>query len=198
MPALPFVIELEGLEIARGFDGLLRGPPDPAILTAGYAVSGDAMHLADRMLHRFDATGPFPKRFAAAKKPRIAKEVSSGTGQVRFVVLTIALEEDGGDDVARLYGALERPARLKLFASDDPGVDVLSLSQLDDTWNQTRPAHLLVDGDDVSRGCKSDKWIGCVALSFAPTEPATWRNRRLNFLSPDERNDWTLFARTRC
>lgn len=193
MAAYTFQGRIDKLEIARGYDGLLGGLPKPVVLAGVYATSGSDIRLLGRSLHRFDARKPFP---GEAKPTETALPTSHLEVDIRFsfVMLAIALEEDRGSDVQRMFGALERHDELTVFAAKKPDVDPLSLQAVGPSWAAPLPVELCIDGTPAGTTCRSDKWIGAVCWSMDPRPGSPFSLYRLPFLSADGRNDWTALA----
>jgi hypothetical protein len=192
-----FYGRLTCLEIARGHDGFLRGKPEPVVIVAAYLVDGTTTYVVGRMLHRFKVTQPFPSeaRSEATALPMSTVTVPDETTP-RWVVLAIALEEDGGKDVQRLYGAVERYRALTVWTPDTRDVDPLPLHALPETedWNVPREVELSVEGATESALCQSDKWIGAVCWRIRARGGSKKSRFRLPFLAADGRNDWTAIV----
>lgn len=186
---------IDTLEIARGHDGFLRGGPDPVLVAAIYAAAGDDFRLVGRSLHKFESKTEFPTEV----KPNIT-ELPSVLVQVevptRFLFLAIMLEEDGGKDVQRLYGAVEHPSMLSAWAIEQADVDPVPLSAITASRRFQTPTRvdLLLEGQPVANTCKSDKWIGAVCCSLPARDPAARSLYRFPFLAPNRKNDWTLIV----
>lgn len=182
---------VEKLEVARGHDGFLRGGPDPVLLVGVYGVSGGASRLLGRTLHRFPSETKFPTELAPdrAELPAVLVEGP----EMRFVVLAVALEEDGDLDVQRIFGALDHPELLSIWSTDRSEVDPLALGAFpNDAAHATpSPIELVIDGQTASSACKSDKWIGARAWSLETRTPAAPSMYRAPFLAADRKNDWT-------
>lgn len=183
--------KVEKLELARGHDGFLRGGPDPVLLLGVYGVFGSTVRLLGRSLHRFASRTKFPTEIApdAPAIPAFAIEAEG----FHFLVLAVALEEDGGRDVQRLFGAFEHVALLSVWSPERSEVDPIALAAFPVDVEHTVPTtvEMVIDGEQASSSCKSDKWIGAVCWSLLPRAPAGLATYRLPFLAPDRRNDWT-------
>jgi hypothetical protein len=186
--------EVATLEIARGHDGFLRGSPEPVLVFAVYMLTEPAPQIVGRTLHRFRATRPFPSDAHADKNalPGCAVHVPDGR-PLRWAALAIALEEDGGEDVQRVFGAVEHHQRLTVLTCDPADIEPRTFASLpvDPEWCQPREVDVLVDGRAMSSSCRSDKWIGAVCWLLQASERSRRTRFRLPFLAPNERNDWT-------
>jgi hypothetical protein len=182
---------IDTLEISRGSDGALRGDPEPVLLFGWYAAGGDLVRPVGRSHHRFRVDGPFPT-CAHTDEPVLPDVALTSQIPFRFVILAIAIEEDGGEDVQRLYGALDRPTALATWHRNGADLEPLSLAALPSTpaWGVPAPVELLCDSNLASES-SSDKFIGAVAWALTPRLPRSWSTYRLPFLSSDGKNDWT-------
>ena len=104
----------------------------------------------------------------------------------------MALEEDGGADVQRIFGALERHQQMAVWDAARDDVEPYSFAGVPDvvTWQMPTPVELVIDGSAASASCLSDKWIGAVCWAMRPRPVAQCSEYRLPFLAPDTRNDW--------
>ena len=59
-------VQVTALEMARGYDGVFRGKPEPNLIVAAYVVAGRSVVLAHRMLAQFSR----PSRFPTTVTPR--------------------------------------------------------------------------------------------------------------------------------
>jgi hypothetical protein len=110
----------------------------------------------------------------------------------RFVVLLAALEEDGGEDIQRVYGALESSTSLHLWSHDHAVAEPTTLSLLGEqgAWGMPRRCELEDDTGPFSSSCKSDKWVGASAWVTKGSHPRL--DLRFHVRSEDRRNDWTV------
>jgi hypothetical protein len=189
--------QVTGLEIARGHDGFLRGNPEPVIIFAAYLVTAGGLQIVGRSLHRFRASKPFPSA-AKVDTPELpaCRILLHAGATARWAVLAIALEEDGGEDVQRLFGAVEHHKNLSVWPSGAIDVEPQSLASVPftDEWRLPREVDLLVDGLAASSSCRSDKWIGAVCWLMPGNETGMLAGYRLPFLAEDGRNDWTAIV----
>jgi hypothetical protein len=185
--------DLAGLEVARGYDGFLRGDPEPVVIFAVFAVCGPTVQMAGRTLHRFRCEGPFPAVAMTVERslPRCLLHLDRRAP--RWLVLAAALEVDGGIDVQRAFGAMERHTNISIWASDLREFEARPLNAIaaDPEWATPRAIQLLTDGETFGASCESDKWIGCASWWMEANEPPVSRRYRAPFLSEDKRNDWT-------
>ena len=186
---------IDKLEIARGHDGFLRGGPDPVLIAAIYAATAKEIRLVGRSLHKFESKTEFPTEV----KPNVVElpaVVIQAEAPARFVFLAIMLEEDGGKDVQRLYGAVEHQSMLSAWAIEQPDVDPAPLATIAASAAFQSPTRvdLLLEGQHVANTCKSDKWIGAVCCALPARDPAARSRYRFPFLAPNRKNDWTLIV----
>jgi hypothetical protein len=186
---------IDKLEIARGHDGFLRGGPDPVLIAAIYAAIAKEIRLVGRSLHKFESKTEFPTEV----KPDVVElpsVVIQADAAPRFLFLAIMLEEDGGKDVQRLYGAVEHQSMLSAWAMEQTEVDPAPLAAIATTPSFQSPTRvdLLLEGQPVANTCKSDKWIGAVCCALPARSPAGRSLYRFPFLAPNRKNDWTLIV----
>jgi len=188
-------VEVQRFELARGHDHLLRGSPEPTLILAPYREMGGEVALVERKLLRLRSSGEYPERIeceGAELKVSVPRRE-----EMTIVLLGLALEEDDGRGVQRVYGELEEPGAISVWAeATEP--DPMSLS----LWMRTVPprapttcrVHVLDAHGDL-RDQRGDDWIGGAICHIDPTVRA--EERRMRFLSTDDRNDWTAVLRVR-
>ncbi|HEX4515529.1 MAG TPA: hypothetical protein VH054_18410 [Polyangiaceae bacterium] len=186
---------IDKLEIARGHDGFLRGGPDPVLIAAIYAATAKELRLVGRSLHKFESKTEFPTEV----KPNLVElpsVVVQSEERSRFLFLAIMLEEDGGKDVQRLYGAVEHQSMLSAWAMEQAEVDPAPLASIaaDAAFHAPTRVDLLLEGQPVVNTCKSDKWIGAVCCALPARQPEARSLYRFPFLAPNRKNDWTLIV----
>ncbi len=186
---------IDKLEVARGYDGFLRGGPDPVLVAGIYAVTDKETRLVGRSLHRFESKTQFPTEVKPNVTELPAVRVETDL-PVRFLMLAIMLEEDGGQDVQRLYGAVEHQALLSVYEAEHSDVDPVSLGAFSAKATSKAPTRveMLVEGQPASSACKSDKWIGAVGVVLESRALPAYSLYRLPYLAPDRKNDWTLIV----
>lgn len=184
-------LRMEELELAKGYDGLLRGAPEPTVIVGVYAVADDHAQLMGRFLYRFERPEGFPCKVATREPSREACSVAVRPG-ARLVVLALAIEEDSGRGLQALYAELERGDAIVVWAHDQAAPIPLHLSELDDgtaTPLHGHRVHVLLGEWDPGATLVGDDWVDAAVLH---TLPAVQRERhRLWFQSADGRNEWT-------
>jgi hypothetical protein len=185
------------LEIARGHDGFFGAKPEPVLIFAAYLIDGSTTYVVGRTLHRFEVTRPFPSeaRSDQTALPMCTVTVPSEAAP-KWVALAIALEQDGGDDIQRLFGAVEHHRALSVWAPETSDIEPMPLNALPETdsWNVPREVELSVQGCSASAGCPSDKWVGAVCWWMRGRDGGRRSRFRLPFLAADGRNDWTAIV----
>ncbi len=190
-PSRALDLELKAIEIARGYDGPLRGAPEPALVLAIYRVTAQDVTLIARRAVRLSARGVYPERIEVnddlgARVPRVAG--------MRVLVLAAMLEEDSGRGIERVYADLEATSSLAAWAVDAHVPDPISLIE----WARSTPAlapstarvHLVDAAGDLRDQELGDDWIGA-ALFHLDDVRHERSERRMRFASQDGRNDWT-------
>jgi hypothetical protein len=165
------------------------------LIFAAYLLTGLAPQIVGRTLHRFRATKPFPSEALADQVALPSCAISLPSGAARWAALAIALEEDGGEDVQRLFGVVEHHQRLAVWTPDSD-VEPLTINSLPlkDEWSLPREIGLLIDGHAASATCRSDKWIGAVCWLMPGNVTVSCSRFRLPFVAEDQRNDWTAIV----
>lgn len=191
-------LELRSVELARGYDGPLRGSPEPALLFGIYRVTlASATLLARRVLH-LQPSGEYPERLEL-RDADLGVRIPYVEG-MRVLVLAAALEEDDGRGVERLYADLESPAQLAAWSVDAAIPEPISLLE----WARTAPlpapatarVHLVDLAGDLRDRDLGDDWIGA-ALFHLEDGDSRRSERRMRFVSEDGRNDWTAVLEAR-
>lgn len=195
-------IELEAFEIARAYDGPLRGAPEPCLLLGVFHVSAGRAVTVGRSLTRIEPPGDLPGRVELGRTlVRASVLASSAEAPRMFVVLAIAVEADSGRDVQSLYASLEHPERLAIWDEAQPIPEPKAIAELGglpaSAAPVAEPARVLHRDADLSSTLRRDDFVGSlvVRLSADPTlRPSEWR---FQFCSPDGLNAWTavLLAR---
>ena len=186
-------VELTALEITAGDDGLFRGMPEPVVLLGGYLIAGGKATLLDRTIARLKQPKDRFPTIVKPSAPAVLKMKGRAPEGSRVAVLAVALEEDGGDDVVRVYAQLGSGAGLRVWALDDAVPSVMSLAELGSIAVSQPPVSsrvgVLDDGVDLRDECKDDELVGAglFLVSLTRQEDAF----RLHFVSGDRKNDWT-------
>ncbi len=160
---------LEAVELARGYDGPLRGLPEPRLLIAAYHVSPGGVILVRRALCRVAPGSEFPQRIPIDEE-LLRQRVHASSAQDRglLVVLVMALEEDSGDDVADVYADIAEPARWSMWDPRSELPDVRTLSELVALMPTSPPAAepvaLLRDGVPLEPSVTEDDWVGALMI----------------------------------
>lgn len=183
---------LERVEFAAGHDGFLRGKPEPVLILGAYMIVGDELTLMGRAMFEASVKEPYPSVTQVGGAPLLDLVVNEETSNL--CLLCLAVERDGGKDVARAYALLEEPGRLRSWSPDEQIPEPKPLRQLAEGPELPpagRAVHLLWRDNVLGEDFASDDWVGA---AFFVT-PIGWRRAtkryRLRFLSRDRRNDWT-------
>lgn len=194
---IEIAVTLRALELARAYDGPLRGAPEPALLFAVYLVPEAAdPRLLDRALERPACNRSSPQ---VVEIERTVLRTAAPRQQAdRLLLVVLALEEDAGTGVADLYAALEHPGQFTIFP---PGPRVPEAVTLEDLLRvapaeppRVEPVCVLRRGVDLA-ALREDDWVGAALLRLRPAREAEPRSWRVPFVSADGRNDWTAILR---
>lgn len=180
-------LEVSSLEVAAGFDGLLRGKPEPVLVCGVFGIADNKPILIGRGIGNFAR----PKRYPAVvllADSKLAEGRLSSVGDPVAAVLVIALEKDGGHDIRQAYAMLQSHGELHLIEScDQPNASDLQEVLLEpELWKQPKKIGLVVDGQSFEAECRSDKWIAAAAFA-TPLRTS----HRVHLVSKDRKNDWT-------
>jgi hypothetical protein len=196
-------LNVTALEIASGHDGLLRGAPEPVLLVAAFLLVPPAQEAAagltpprplGRTLIRFSSPeGRFPA-VLSLRAPVLFKARARAREDDHILLLALAVEEDTGKDVERLYAHLADARHLRLWDLDAPvpspstPAELIAAPYLQAHATPARVG-VLDDGGDLRDTCRDDDFVGAAAalVSTARHEDAL----RFHLVSADGRNDWT-------
>jgi hypothetical protein len=191
-------LTLESLELARGYDGFLRGNPEPDLLVAAYRTNGPALaSLVGRLLVRAELKSELPCSLPLSQQ-EIRYDARFAVTE-RIVVLVFAVEEDSGKGVQALYAAFEIPEQLSLYNESE----AMPVPRGLDEWARDEylapmapPVEVLVSAGSAEQLACTDDYIAASAFSVS-TQARSDEVWRLPFVSRDARNDWTLVLRMR-
>lgn len=182
-------VEAAWLEVALGDDGLLRGKPEPVVVLAAYWLGAELRTLG-RAVTRFRVKGPDP---SLAERVEPVSVGATAPGEGRLLALAVALEEDSGRDVARLYGLLEDISALRFWLAEDAVPSPRALAELAlprDRGAVARAVHVLEGTRDLADRAAEDEVLGAFVIALPCDGEA--HELRLRFRSKDEKNDWTV------
>lgn len=190
---------LRRVELARGYDGPLRGAPEPRLLFGIYRVTPDDVALVARHVVSVRPGSSFPVGVRFENGIDLSVTLVPGS-DLRILVLAAALEEDDGRGVQQLYADLESPARLSAWSVDAPLPDPVPLLE----WARTVPlappatisVHLVDAAGDLRDHKLGDDWVGAALFHVDPSDRHA-SQRRMRFVSADGRNDWTAILDVR-
>lgn len=194
---LRLAVEVAQLEVVSGYDGPFGGKPEPVLVVGAYVVGRGQAVLLDRAIARFRPHGRYPSSAETLLPATFDADFVSREVDLHFVVLVCALEEDFGEDVRRLYGALEHPADLSVFASAQNDVAPVTLAEVARAGypsEQVTAVDVLDAGVAVSTRCADDTWVGAALIRLSMRGKPAPSLYRLPFRSADRKNDWTAFA----
>lgn len=182
---------MQQLELARGYDGLLRGMPEPTLLLGLYRIDGSHARVLGRYLYRFERPGGFPTKVGPKEKSRESLVIVPSPS-TRLVLLALAVEEDSGRGIQTLYAELETGDSVVAWTEHEAAPVPMHLPELSAGImppDLGQRVHLMFGERDPSIRLQGDDWIDANLLwtSIAPKR----RQHRMHFVSADGRNDWT-------
>lgn len=186
-------VALKNLEIVRGYDGLFRGAPEPIVLLAAFLLDGESARPLGRQIIRFAIPQDrFPCTVANLNIEALSAKSRAGQ-QAKILLLALALEEDSGEDILRVYSHLAEAKHWRIWRLEDPVPSPMAVMELGAMPLPTLPylcsVGVVDDGHELRDICKDDTLVGA-GLVMLGTE--RWEDEfRIRFLSADERNDWT-------
>lgn len=183
-------VEMRSVELVRGHDGLLRGKPEPVLMVAAYARQPNGLQLMGRALRRPEIGSRYPMKIEMPEPVLFRAAIQASCHHI--VLLTLALEEDDGEGVKRVYGALAKPTALSVWPADAALPEPLALDELSQSLPNAEAgfaANVIVEQEDLRDLCQSDSMIGAQMMTL-PTERNRW-TRLLRFRDELGRNDWT-------
>ena len=191
---------VQRIELARGWDGWLRGGPEPCLLVGVFKVEGPAVSLLGRSVHKLGTVNSFPHTRQIDEElldVRIPGDTDSGA----LAVLCLFVEEDGGRDIAALYTDVGTPARLAGFEKASLIPDPLSMAEIM-ALPPSQPPHaqpicLLRDGCTLGDQIVDDDWIGASVVRLALSASRGDSHWGLRAQSEDRRNDWAVWLHAR-
>ncbi len=196
-------IQLQQLEIRRGHDGLLRGDPEVVLLVFAYALpemtaagekpgdepgqGSERNTLPSLLAERVDvpAKSPFP---TTATLDHTFEVTTQSDGAI--ALLLVAMEEDNGDDIARIQQTLQSGRGIRLWP-DKNGKDGNAESTLLGAlpWKAPTACDIETPSGALSVSCGWDDWIAAAAWR-ADTFPSD--SIEVPFVSRNGKNDWRL------
>lgn len=203
-------LEVTALELASGHDGLLRGMPEPVIVLGAFLIAGGRATPLGRMLVRLkQPQGRFPT-VVTPPEPAVLRTKGRGSSTTRIAVLGLAIEEDVGKDVERIYAHLAEAKHVRVWTLEDAVPSPVALAELAPSASASVPAPapappaapaptvlnpvatrvgVVVEGADLRDACTEDDFVGA-SLFLIPTTVQE-DGVRLHFTSADQLNDWT-------
>ncbi len=183
---------VERLELAKGYDGFLRGAPEPTLLVAVYGVTGTRARLAGRYVYRFEQPTAYPCKVSTREPSHESCVVVVAEPSDRLVLLVLAIEEDSGRGLQALYAELERADAIVVWPPDTVTPAPLLLGELEPQAmapDLGHRVHVLLGELDPAAKLEGDDWVDAAVLHAAAT---TQRKRcRFHLCCANARNDWT-------
>jgi hypothetical protein len=186
-------LEVEGLEVAKGHDGFLRGKPEPVLVCGLFDLLSERASLIARGIGRFTRPKEFPSTVTLSQ-PTLLEGKRHRSGAHPLALVVMAMEEDNGGDIQDAYAMLQAHRELHVLeTSCEPvALDIAELLRHPDHWLLPRHVDLLVDGHHFDQNCRKDKWISAAAFVIQKRAP-----HRVHLASTDGKNDWTALLELR-
>lgn len=190
-------VYLDGLELARGHDGLLRGRPEPVLVVGLYGVGDRGVTLLARDVVRFAVDAVPPLRASRVGESDFVGARTLAADASHCVALLVAIERDTGEDVREVFASLERADAWRVWSEGEPVPSPVELGALPPPAPGVAAvldSHVLLEGRDLRDTLSDDDLVGAAALIFRDTGGAGVATRA-RFVSEDGRNDWTALVR---
>lgn len=198
-PIRPFRLRIavKSLELVRGYDGILRGVPEPIVALSAFLLDGDQARPLGRTLVRFSVSaGTFPTTILNLQPTEALIANARAELRARLAVLLLALEEDSGKDIQRVYAHLGEAKHWRMWRLDDTMPSPMAVVEMHSMPLPSLPYQCSIgvvdDGVDLRDACPDDALVGAglIVLGTGRQE----EEFRVRFLSSDERNDWTALV----
>lgn len=194
-------ISIDQFEVARAYDGPLRGRIEPRILLGAFHVRVGRAVLLGRALAAFTAPRQVPFQLVIERELIRASILQAGSsaGTGLIVLLALAIEEDSGKDVQRLYAELEHPERWTVWQTSSVVPEPRLLGDLPAPEANQEPAAesvQLLSGEATPVVLQGDDFVDAVLVRITD-ELSPRSDWRFHFCSADGRNDWTAILRVR-
>ncbi|MFZ5896020.1 MAG: putative quinol monooxygenase [Myxococcota bacterium] len=183
-------VVLESLEFAAAHAGFLQSTPDACFLVGMYAWCGRGLEPAARAVYRRALRESRPCKLGPRELLFDVPLILYGL-PLRVGVLMLALEENGGRDVATVYREMADPQAFRLWAKSEGVPNPLVLADWFSPERMNPEAvEVLQNHVPMSEVLETDTWVGAASAQFAFAEIGDTRVARLHVISDDDRNDW--------
>jgi len=184
----------EAMEIVAGHDGLARGLPEPVAVVAAYYCNAEGTALVSRALVPFAVEGKAPSwaQTIPRQQPAPSWFVAETSGTV--VVVAVAIEEDSGKDIQRIYADSDLADELLIWPLDGGGAVPCALDRIAELSVAEAPIQvgLHTAGGAPSDTVRSDDYVGTAAVWLATPTDLRTRDFALPIRSRDGRNHWIV------
>ena len=182
---------LGDMERGRGYDGVLRGKPEPVVLLAAFDCTDGTPRPVHQHLVRFYRPHRIPGRVEAKKQERHLSRTPLPRG-ANLALLAIAMEEDNGQGILNLYSVLRDHQQLIAWPTNQPDHFPCPLPAyavgLGAEGVQTE---LMIDNDTLGDLCKGDNYVG-TSVFFRRVDDRIKDVVTCRIVTEDRRNDWHL------
>ena len=182
-----FTARVVELEVAKGYDGPLRGDPEPVLLLAGYVVIDGEARMIARHIFRMACPLNIPGRVEGPEEKLEVKRPRLDSSEL--IVVVAAIEEDDQTGLREIYAAFERAQDLWLL--DETGAEARHLHELQlmtsPRFVRAIPRLERTGLDDL---CVGDDFVDA---AYLVVPRGVWHDEvRLHARSSDGKNDWTI------
>jgi len=188
------LLKAEAMEVVAGHDGFARGLPEPVAVVAAYYCSEQGTALVSRALVPFAVEGRAPSWAQAIPRQQPAPSwfLAQPTGTV--VVVAVAIEEDSGKDIQRIYASTDLADEMLIWPIDGAGAVPCALERMAELTVAETPIQVglhTVDGAPVDT-VRRDDYVGTAAVWLASPTDLRTRDFALPIRSRNGRNHWVV------
>ena len=189
---LSVILRIGELEIVRGYDGPLRGHPEPRVVIATYHCVAPNTTLLSRNLVRYHQTQRAPIRLQPDTETT-ARSVPMQRGVGTIVALVVAIEEDDGFDLQDLYAALTTPEEIVIWELQGNAApfSLENLAEFVRPHTSTRVGLRVAGGPPID-AFQRDDYVGTAAMWLPNARTRSSFKLRIPIASKDARNDWVM------
>jgi quinol monooxygenase YgiN len=191
----------ETLEFATATEtALFGGKPDPCLLVGAYSLGDDVPAVVGRALLRARMTTDAPC-VVPVMETLFDAPLSVPSFPATIGLLCVAVEENGGRDLRRIYQDLEDPGSLRIWLHEEGEPNPVTLRELcagSDAAvapRRSRSAELLMRDTLVSSSLHDDTWVGASIAVVEFTGVEEEASTRFRFAADAEKNDWVAVVR---
>lgn len=190
-------VVLETLEFASAEAGFMQMTPDACFLIGAYVLRNGEIEALARAAYRRSVREGRPCTLRA-NDVLFDVVLSPQELPLRALLFVLAIEENGGRDVASVYRDLLEPEAFRIWSARDKVPNPLQVREWfrDESDASGRCGSEAVDvlyhDEPIADRLSSDSWVGAAAAQFIFVERGEFRAGRFHVVSEDRGNDWLV------